>query len=273
MTQTDIPVVLTFSGSDPTGGAGVEADILTLASLGCHPAPVITAVTAQDTVEVKQFASTDTTLVIAQARAILEDMPVAAIKTGMIGSISNLSAIATIVEDYPRIPLIVDPILASGGGTMLSDEPIEDALKTLLIPLATLVTPNTIEAKQLASGADSLDACAHQLISMGCRYILITGSHENNQPITHRLYDASGLMQSFRRDRLPGEYHGSGCTLAAACTGSFAHGITVEDGVIHALDYTEKTLTSAFRLGMGQQIPNRLYWSHVTAKPSPKKSD
>jgi len=271
MTNTAPPVVLTFSGSDPTGGAGVEADILTLASMGCHPAPVITAVTAQDTVEVKQFTATKTELVIAQARAILEDMPVAAIKTGMIGNIANLSAIATILSDYPSIPLIVDPVLASGGGDELSDEPLEDALKTLLIPMASLITPNTLEIKRLANDADSLDACAHQLLSLGCRHVLITGSHDNTEDILHRLYSNAGLIKTFAVKRLTGDFHGSGCTLASACAASFAHGINIEDGLVHALKYTENTLTHAYRLGMGQNLPNRLYWSHVSGNPTPKK--
>ena len=118
----DMPVVLVFAGNDPSGGAGLQADIQTLTSLGCHPAPVVTAITVQDTVGVKHFMPVETGLVIAQARAILEDMPITAIKTGMFGSIANITALAGILEDYPDIPLIVDPVLASGRGDVLSDE-------------------------------------------------------------------------------------------------------------------------------------------------------
>lgn len=271
MNNSALPVVLSFAGSDPSGGAGVEADILTLASLGCHPAPVVTAVTAQDTVELKQFSAVETELIIAQARAVLEDFPVAAIKTGMIANIASLSAIATIANDYPDIPLIVDPVLATGQGDELSDEPMSDAFNALLIPRATLVTPNTIEARRLARDADSPAACAHQLISLGCDYVLITGSHSAGDQIQHQLFDSNGLKQVFQVKRLAGEYHGSGCTLAAACAAAIAHGVGIEDGIGHALDYTEKTLVNAVRLGMGQQLPNRLYWANETARTMPKK--
>ncbi len=181
--MTELPVVLVFAGNDPSGGAGLQADIQTLTSLGCHPAPVITAITVQDTVGVKQFIPVEAGLVIAQARAILEDMPVAAIKTGMLGSIENLTALAGILNDYPDIPLIVDPVLASGAGLALSDEPIEEALHALLLPQTTLLTPNTLEARRLAPDADSIDACGHALLTAGCQFVLITGTHENTPTV------------------------------------------------------------------------------------------
>src|SRR5439155_17625367 len=121
------PVVLVFGGTDPTGGAGVFADCLTLASFGCHPTAVVTAVTAQDTTGIKQFSCVDTALVIAQARAVLEDMPVAAFKTGMLGNRRITSAVASIVHDYPNIPLIVDPVQTSGVGHSLTEESLDDA--------------------------------------------------------------------------------------------------------------------------------------------------
>lgn len=260
-TSSAAPVVLAFGGTDPTAGAGLAADVLTLASLGCHPAPVVTAVTAQDTRGIKQFMAVPTELVIAQARAVLEDMPVAAFKTGMLCTPAILTAVASIVDDYPAIPLVVDPVQRSGASDQaLSDEPLEEALRVLLLPRARLATPNTEEAKHLAPRADSLDACAQELLSLGCEYVLITGTHAPTARVHHRFYGNKRLLDTFVYDRLPHAYHGSGCTLATACAATLAHGLAPASAVVQALDYTWHTLAHAQRLGMGQHLPDRLYW-------------
>ncbi len=255
------PVVMVFAGNDPTGGAGLAADIETLVSLGCHPAPVVTAITVQDTVGVKQFMPVATELVIAQARAVLEDMPVAAFKIGMLGNIANCAAIASILQQYASIPLVMDPVFASGRGDTLSEEPLEDAVRTLLLPRTNLITPNTIEAKRLAPDADSTDACAQELLSLGAQYVLITGTHDNTPDVANRLYGNRRLLETFRWPRLPAEYHGSGCTLATACAASFAHGFEIMDTVLHAQRFAWKSLNAGYRLGMGQLMPDRLYWA------------
>lgn len=263
------PVVLCFGGSDSTGGAGLAADVLTLASLGCHAAPVVTAVTAQDTAGIKAFRSMPPELIIAQARAVLEDMPVAAFKTGMLGSAAAVTAVTSIVDDYPNIPLVVDPVQTSGRGDPLSDEPLEDALRLLLLPRTMLVTPNTQEARLLAADADTLDACAQELLSLGCEYVLITGTHENTPQVIHRLYSNKRLLDTFHFERLPESYHGSGCTLAAACAAALAHGLDPANAITQALHYTWQTLRHGYRPGMGQHLPDRLYWGRVASKALP----
>lgn len=260
------PIVMIFAGSDPTGGAGLVADIETLISLGCRPVPIVTAITAQDTVGIKQFMPVTTELVIAQARAVLEDMPVAAFKTGMLGTVANCTAIASIVQQYAQAPLVVDPVLSSGRGDALSEDPLEDVLRALLIPRATLVTPNTLEAKRLAPDADNLDACAQELLSLGAQHVLITGTHDGTLEVTNRLYGDRRLMESFPWPRLKAEYHGSGCTLATACAANLAHGLNIADAVMHAQRYTWKALNAGYRLGMGQLIPDRLYWARDDAE-------
>lgn len=261
MSQIGLPVVLVFAGSDPTGGAGIQADIETLASLGCHAAPVVTAVTAQDTAGIKQFEAVDSELIIAQARAVLEDMPVAAFKTGMIGNVENLSAIESILQDYPEIPLVVDPVLASGRGDALAEEPLEDAFRSLLLPRAMLVTPNSQEARRLAPDADTLDACAQELLSLGCTYVLLTGTHEATHDVINRLYGNLRLLESYSWERLSSSYHGSGCTLASACAANLAHGLEILNAVAEAQDYTWHTLRHGMHLGMGQPVPDRFYWA------------
>lgn len=255
------PIVMVFAGSDPTGGAGIQADIETIASLGARAAPVITAVTAQDTHGVQEFTAIPPELVIAQARAVLADMPVAAFKVGMVGSALNASAIASIVQDYMDIPLVVDPVLASGRGDALGEDTLADALVTLLFPQATLITPNSLEARRLASAGDTLDACAQELLATGCEYVLITGTHENTTAVENRLYGNLRLLESFTWDRLPGGFHGSGCTLASACAATLAHGFEIVNAVHEAQEFTWNTLHHALRLGMGQALPDRFYWA------------
>lgn len=257
----NIPVVMVFAGCDPTGGAGISADIEALAAFGVRAAPIITAVTAQDTAGLKQFTAVETELVIAQARAVLEDMPIAAFKTGMLGNTANLAAIATIMDDYPDIPLILDPVLTTGAGASLSDDALEDVYRMLLIPRAWLVTPNSLEARALASEADELDACGHELMSLGAQHILITGTHEASTEIHHRLYSGHRLLETFKQERLPYNYHGSGCTLASACAAGIAQGLAPTAAVAEGLAFTHAALKAGSRVGMGQLLPDRLFWA------------
>jgi hydroxymethylpyrimidine/phosphomethylpyrimidine kinase len=251
------PVVLLFAGSDPTGGAGIVADIETVSALGCHPAPVITAVTAQDTRGLRQFSVVDTELVVAQARAVLEDMPVAAIKTGMLGNHANLAAIATIAHDYAHIPLVVDPVSQTGAGDELSEESLDTAYRSLLLPQATLTTPNSVEAARLAPEGDTVDAQAQELLDLGCNYVLVSGGHEEGNKIESRLFGNRRLLERFFQPRLSHEYHGSGCTLAAACAAGLAQGLDAQTAVGAALQFTWNSLRQGVALGAGQWLPNR----------------
>ena len=260
------PQVLVFAASDPSSGAGVQADLLTLASLGCHPLTAITALTVQDTVGVQSVHPTSSELVEQQARTILEDMPVAAFKIGVLGSVENVLTVAEILSDYPEIPLILDPVLASGRGDDLSGEEIIQAMREMLLPQTTLITPNAPEARRLAESDEdesepSIDTCAERLIAMGAQYVLITGTHESTADVVNTLYGPQGVIRSDHWERLPGSYHGSGCTLASAIAGCIAGGASVEDAVRDAQDYTWQTLKNGFRGGMGQFIPDRLFWA------------
>lgn len=250
-----------FAGADPTGGAGIAADIQTVSALGCHPAPIITAVTVQDTAGLKEYKVVDTELVISQARAVLEDMPVAVFKTGMLGNTANLAAVQTIISDYPSIPLVVDPVLATGAGAELSEQPLEDGYRSLLLPHATLVTPNSIEMRRLAANADSPEACAQELMSLGCEYVLCTGSHEPTSEVSHRLFGHHRMLETITQPRLPHDYHGSGCTLASACAAGLAQGFEIAAAVREALAFTWSTLANGHQLGMGQHLPDRQFWA------------
>jgi len=264
------PIVLTFAASDPTGGAGIQADLLTLAAMGCHPLSVITAITVQDSLGVEDVFPLDAEWIADQARAVLEDMPVSAFKIGMLGSVEIIAAIAEIVGDYPDIPLIMDPVLSSGRGDELATEDMISALSEMLIPQTTLITPNSMEARRLAADEDnneddpSLDECAARLISLGCEFVLITGTHENTPQVINTLYGEQGKLASNSWQRLPGSYHGSGCTLASAIAASIAQGTDIVDAVKVAQDFTWHALQAGFRPGMGQYIPDRLFWARET---------
>ena len=260
------PIVMSFAGHDPCGGAGIQADIETLASLGCHCTPIITALTAQDSVNVKDFKATDPALLVEQARAVLEDMPVAAFKLGMLGSVENVEAIHTILREYHDIPVILDPVLAAGGGGELASERLIDAMLHLILPLSTLITPNSLEAQRLCSDADSLDACAQRLMDSGCRYVLVTGGHEPGSDIVNTLWTGREKIGNYQWPRLPGEFHGTGCTLASACAGYIGHGAGVEAAVRDAQQFTWQAVNASRRLGMGQAIPNRLFWSNLSSQ-------
>ncbi len=271
MTVPTPPIVLTFAASDPTGGAGVQADLLTLASLGCHPLSVITAITVQDTTGVEGVLPIDADWVSDQARALLEDMPVAAFKLGMLGSVEAIAAIAEILSDYPNVPVVLDPVLASGRGDQFAGEDMIEAMIGLLLPQTTLLTPNSLEARRLAQEANGDDdegdatpdlaECARRLVSTGCEYVLVTGTHEGTPQVVNTLYGSHGVVRADRWERLPGSYHGSGCTLASAIAAHLASGVDIADAVMGAQEYTWRTLAAGFRPGMGQYIPDRLFWS------------
>ena len=262
-----LPIVLVFAATDPSGGAGIQADILTLSSMGCHPLSVITAVTIQDTMGVEDVLPIDAEWVADQARCVLEDMPVAVFKVGLLGSVEAIAAIAEVVSDYPDIPLVLDPVLASGRGDELASEDMISAMRELLIPQTTLITPNSLEARRLAQDDSNenddpdLNECARRLLNLGCEFVLVTGTHENTAQVVNTLHDQQGVVRTDSWQRLPGIFHGSGCTLASAVAATIANGLGVPEAVRDAQEYTWQTLKFAYRTGMGQLIPDRLFWA------------
>ncbi|HSH07958.1 MAG TPA: hydroxymethylpyrimidine/phosphomethylpyrimidine kinase [Burkholderiales bacterium] len=266
------PIVLSFAASDPTGGAGLQADLLTLASMGCHPLSVVTALTVQDTRGVEALHPIDAEWVSEQARALLEDMRVAAFKLGVLGSAENAAAIADVLEDYPGVPVILDPVIASGRGDSLADDALIDALRSLIVPQSTIMTPNSVEARRLAEdeledeGLD-LASCAERLLAMGCDYVLITGTHELGAEVVNTLYADEGIVRADHWPRLAGSYHGSGCTLASAIAAALANGLPMPEAVRDAQEYTWQALASGFRPGMGQLLPDRFFWAREVGSP------
>ena len=257
------PTILCFSGFDPCGGAGIQADIESIASMGGHATPVITALTVQNTQNVSHFQAVDTQLFNDQVSKLLEDIAVKAIKIGMIGSLNIIEAIGLILKNNPDLPVIYDPVLAAGGGANLTETGMLTAIQELILPHTTILTPNSPEARLLSNETELKD-CGKTLMQQGCDAVLITGTHENNEHVDNLWFHEGKYVETFSWDRLPHEYHGSGCTLASAIAALIAQGLDPFNAVNEAQDYSWNALKHAFKISdKGQLIPNRFYWQHA----------
>ncbi len=255
------PIVLSFSGHDPCGGAGIQADIETLLSHRCHAVSVITALTEQDSVNVKKVLPQKSEDIVSQAQTLLEDMEISVIKIGLIGDARTAVAIASVLQQCPDIPVILDPVLAAGGGKPLGNRDLIDAINECLFPKTFVLTPNRKEARLLA-GKEKVDDCGLALLEKGCDYVLITGADEDleAQNVENRLFHQGECLEAFNWNRLRGAYHGSGCTLASSIAGLTAQGLDIFSAVVEAQNYTWSSLEAGYRTGKGQLNPRRLFW-------------
>jgi len=261
------PIVLTFAATDPSGGSGLQADLLTLSSMGCHPLGVVTAITIQDSTGVEDVMALDAEWVAGQARCVLEDMPVSVFKIGLVGSVEAIAAIAEIVSDYPDVPLVLDPVMASGRGDELANDDMVMAIRDLLVPQATVVTTSAADLRRLVQeDADepeegTIDDCAARLVQLGAEFVLVTGTHQNTPEVINTLYGAEGVVRQDKWERLPGRFHGAGCTLSAAIAAALANGVEFAEAIRDAQEYTWQTLAAGFRPGMGRVLPDRFFWA------------
>lgn len=254
--MTGSPVVLTIHSLDPSGCGGISAAVETLASLGCHCSPVITQLTARDTATIKDAQITDRSFLIEQIRAVLEDIPVDLVCIGDLGSISNVEAVHTILNDYTRIPVVLHP-----NRHEQSDIPgMDKAITTLLFPQATITVLNQRAATQLAAGADTLTACAQELMEHGCPNLLISGIHEAGTQTRNTWYAQYSNHQDYRWPSVSHRVHGAGSTLSAALSAYLAHGFSLAESIQQAQQYTANALQKARRIGMGHLLPDRMHW-------------
>jgi hydroxymethylpyrimidine/phosphomethylpyrimidine kinase len=239
------PTVLVFAGADPSGGAGIAADILAIAAMGAHALPVITALTVQDNDRVFEVMPVASEVVRRQAMALIDKIEIHAVKIGIPGNRANAEAIAAVIGElrlrHPGLPVVLDPVIASGAGDALTRA---DALAPLLA-LATLIVPNLPEARAL-----SLDD------GIGTGDVLVTGGHADGAMVANRWFAAAGNKE-WRWPRLPGEFHGSGCTLASAIAARLACGDGMEQSLGTAQQYCHDALAGAFSIAPGQLIPLR----------------
>ena len=259
--ENQAPLVLVFGGLDPSG-AGLQADIETCLSLGCHALPIATGITVQNTRGLSRIIALKPADIIDQVRYLMAGIGhVASCKIGMLPDVEIAQAVAEALNLLPsETTVILDPVMsASAGGTLMTDGPVR-VLPAVLLRISSLIKPNYQEARRLV-GATDLDEIGRSLSGNGskCRYALLTGTDEAaNSNSRHYLYRDGAVFAEYRWPVHPGAYHGTGCTLATAIAAFCARGETMECAIGAAQSYTERTVRSAISIGGAQKIPNRL---------------
>lgn len=250
--------VLCFSGLDPSGGAGLQADIEAIGASGAHAAIACTALTIQNSQQVFGFEATSKELLLAQANAVVQDLPIRCVKSGMLGTTDNIAALADFLRAHPQYHYVLDPVLvANSGGSLGNQETLVKAFVEL-IPLATLITPNTVELRAL-TGEEDLEHATQKLFAMGAQAVLVKGGHEDTPDyIQNTLYLKGERISQTRCPRLEGEYHGSGCSLASFIAGRLAQGDALQAAVKQAEAWLFGVLQHAeIPVPNGQRIPKR----------------
>lgn len=250
-----IPVALTIAGSDSGGGAGIQADLKTFHAYGVFGTSAITAITAQDTIGVHGVHAIPVDLVRRQIRVVAEDLVPAACKTGMLATAALVEAVADSIRTLGLANFVLDPVMVATSGDRLLDRDAEDAVARLLLPLATVVTPNLDEARILAGreieGEADMRAVAEDLVDRGARAALVKGGHLAGDEVVDVLVDGSGT-ETWRRPKLDTtNTHGTGCTLSAAIAAGLALGQPLRQAVGDALDFAHRAIAEAPGLGSG----------------------
>ena len=281
------PCVMCLSAGDATAGGGLAADILTLASMGCHPLPVQTAALVRDTRGIDEVWPVEPELLSLQARAVLEDVPVAAFKLGFCGSVENVALIAEILSDYPEVPLVVEPALYAAVLLGEEGDEVVAALADLILPQTTLLVADRHELCRLAGVVDvapdddgddgdegdegdeaveaeddpGIDEALARLLGGGTEFILLTGGGEHGPQVVNTLFGHEGVVRTDAWPRLPGRHLGAGPTLTAAAVAAIAHGMALPEAVREAQEFTLQALRHAYRAGMGRALPDRFFWA------------
>ncbi|XOB93303.1 bifunctional hydroxymethylpyrimidine kinase/phosphomethylpyrimidine kinase [Pseudomonadota bacterium 24LQ007] len=246
-----------LSGLDPSGGAGIQADIQAITSIGAHPLPVLTCLTVQDTRNVYGAEPVSPDLIKQQLECLAQDTPIHAIKTGALGNAEVVEVLVEFVQKHSGVPLIVDPVIKAAGGGDLADDALVTAMKDKLFARAEMITPNGIELAQLG-GSDNPAEAARNLLQTGCESVLATGGHGTGIHIINTLYNHAPEPMEWEVERVgSNEYHGTGCTLAAAIAAGRAMGLSPRAAISQAQNYVHRALLHALTVGQGQRVPDR----------------
>jgi hydroxymethylpyrimidine/phosphomethylpyrimidine kinase len=270
--MSSLPVVLSFGASDATGAADLQADQLAIASMGCHPASVITAIGISARDRDDEFVLLDDEAIEGQAQLILQNMAVAAFKVGALASAAQVQPIAAILADYDSVPVVLDPKFGPSQDDD-ADSELAAALRELLVPQASVLSISLMLARRLLSLANDDEershdlpatACARELIAWGTEFVLLTDADPGSPQAMAALYDESGLVRSDALPRLDApstRLLGVSDTLSAALAGLLAHGLDVPQACHEACQYTAAAVVHAFNTGIGVAIPDRLFWA------------
>lgn len=269
-TLEPIPKAMTIAGSDSGAGAGIQADLKTFAALGVYGTSALTAVTAQNTKGVYAIAEVPEEVVAAQIDAVLEDIGADAVKTGMLSSVSIIETVVDRLQAWGVTNLVVDPVMVAKSGDRLLQESAVEALRTRLLPLALIVTPNIPEAEVLSgrtikSGADAREAAAaiHQ---QGARYVVIKGGHRPGPPVD-LIFDGLTYVE-FGGDRIETQNtHGTGCTFAAAIAAYLAHGMPPIQAISAAKAYLTEAMRTSYAIGGGHSPVNHFHNVRIIDPP------
>ena len=252
-------VALTIAGSDPSGGAGIQADLKTFHQFGAYGEAVITLVTVQNTQRVSRVEIMPADLVAEQMRAVLEDIPPKAAKTGALGSEEIVEVVAELAQSF-SFPLVVDPVMISKQGARLMSHKAEEALKKKLLPYAALVTPNIPEAEVLAGmkirTEEEMSAAGDRILEFGCKAVLVKGGHLPGEPVDVLRWPGAHTADNggsrYSGSRVSTRHtHGTGCTYSAAITAALALGNTLPEAILCSRRYVQNAIETAPRLGNG----------------------
>lgn len=241
------PSVLTIAGFDPSGGAGIQADIKTISALGCFATSVLTALPVQNTCGVRSIHSIPTEVVAEQMRAVLDDIPPDAVKTGMVHSVELVETIVNTLAEYPRVPLVFDPVMVATSGHKLIEDSTIAVIVECLFPLADIITPNLDEAAVLAGMSietlDDMYTAGEKILTLGCRSLLLKGGHLKADRLTSLFFDGKGGVSEYSSEKYDTcNTHGSGCTLSSAIASYIARGKKLADAVVLAQDYVTRAI-------------------------------
>ncbi len=247
--------VLIIAGSDPSGGAGIQADIKTVTALGGYAATAITALTVQNTKGVTAVHPVAPDVIAAQIEAVMSDIGADAIKIGMVGDVETARVIETVLKKYSGVPVVLDPVLIATSGDALSKDGVAAFIKEKLARLSTVLTPNTDEAAALTGmevrSRDAMISAGEALVALGAKAALVKGGHMRGDTVEDALVSADGA-RIFSNPRIDTtSTHGTGCTLASAIATGLAQGLALQTAVKRAVDYVHKAIATAPGYGRG----------------------
>lgn len=249
------PVILSFTHHSPAGLSGVQVDIETAASLGCHAATVVCAIASDEILPIEPGQ------IRQQANQILEQLPVQAIRISYLGSVENVHAVHSILQNYPDIPIVVDPVSHINGVEYDNPDETIEAMESLIMPLATVATPGIKELRRMGKSSDSLRAYAQEILDGGCEYLLVRYAKEEDGKRENHLYDLHGLKRTFAWDGLGNTQNGDGVTLSSSLTCYLSHGFCITESVDQAQKFTWQAVVNSRQILEGQDTANRFFWA------------
>jgi len=253
------PTVLCFAGLDPSGGAGLQADIESVANCGAHALPIATCLTTQNTQATSSVYAVESQVIKQQFKALIEDVKISSIKIGVVPNSEIAICIATLIKQLPDTPIVYDPVISASFGSKFTDTNTLDVIKSHLLPYITVLTPNMSEVCKLLNKTNCSVTQASELCDYGPKYILVTGADNNTKTVNNALLSKKCQLESYNYQRLPHQYHGSGCTLSSALACYLALNHPIQQAALLAQDFTYRSLLDAHSIGQGQWIPNRTH--------------